>query len=368
MTMQRVRERLAAVNMPALGRALAFGTVGGALFAWLNLPLAWMIGAMLAAALAAIAGVRVVVPPGLRSGMIMVLGIMLGSAFDPDILAAAQAWGLSLAGLVVYIMAATAVGIVYLRRVARVDPVTAFFTATPGGLNEMVLVGGAMGGDDRTISLVHAARIMLVVMTLPFWFQLLAGYEPGARGALGPALTGQSARDLVLLTACAAGAPMAKALRIPAATLVGPMLLSAALHLAGLTEARPPGVLVAAAQVVVGTALGCRFVGVDARRLGRGLAAALGLTAVMLALTVLCALVPHAATGLPVPALILAYAPGGLAEMSLVALALGVDPAFVSTHHILRILLIVLVAPQIFHLHRRWITPPRDAEPGHADD
>jgi uncharacterized membrane protein AbrB (regulator of aidB expression) len=47
-------------------------------------------------------------------------------------------------------------------------------------------------------------------------------------------------------------------------------------------------------------------------------------------------------------AVILAYAPGGLAEMSLVALALAIDSAFVATHHVLRIMMIVLVAPTVF--------------------
>ena len=55
--------------------------------------------------------------------------------------------------------------------------------------------------------------------------------------------------------------------------------------------------------------------------------------------------------GLPIAALVLAFAPGGLAEMSLIALALGVDPAFVSSHHVVRIFLVVVLAPlaRIFH-------------------
>ncbi|HVG81048.1 MAG TPA: AbrB family transcriptional regulator, partial [Methylomirabilota bacterium] len=47
---------------------------------------------------------------------------------------------------------------------------------------------------------------------------------------------------------------------------------------------------------------------------------------------------------------ILALAPGGLAEMSLVALALHADAAFVSTHHVARITMVVAAAPALHRL------------------
>ena len=53
------------------------------------------------------------------------------------------------------------------------------------------------------------------------------------------------------------------------------------------------------------------------------------------------------------PAVLLAFAPGGLAEMSLIALALGVDVAYVATHHVVRIFFIVALAPLVFRLLRR---------------
>jgi hypothetical protein len=126
------------------------------------------------------------------------------------------------------------------------------------------------------------------------------------------------------------------------------MLLSGAVHLAGLTESRPPAAVVAVAQVVVGAAIGARFAGADLRRLGRVALAAVGLTVLLLAVNVAFAWAVHRVTGLGLVDLILAYAPGGVAEMSLIALALGTDAAFVSTHHVARIILIVAAAPAVF--------------------
>jgi len=329
--------------------ALAIGSGGGWLGYIAHIPLAWMIGAMTATTLAAVLGLSVSVPAILRHTMVVVLGIMLGSAFTPDIVQRIGDWGLSLAALVLYGATAGGASYYYFRRVCGYDGITAYFSAMPGGLSEMILVGTAMGGDARIISLTHASRILLVVMTLPFAYQLLMGYEPGARPPVGLPLFELRPEDLAILAACGVvGYVLAKNLRIPAAALVGPMLLSAGMHLAGWTAAKPPLELVAAAQVIVGTAIGCRFAGVRAISILRAMIAAAGGTAVLLIAAVAFAFVVGQVTGLSMQSLVLAYTPGGLAEMSLIAIAIGADAAFVSTHHIVRVFLIVVAAPILF--------------------
>ena len=62
-------------------------------------------------------------------------------------------------------------------------------------------------------------------------------------------------------------------------------------------------------------------------------------------------------TGLSAQALLLAFVPGGLAEMCLVSMALGVDIAFVSTHHFARIVLVVILAPMAFRLVKGQKSP-----------
>lgn len=337
--------------------AMALGTAGGYLCFRLHMPLAFMIGAMVATTIAAMAGTRIHVPSPLRDALVIVLGIMLGSAFTPSLLSHLGEWSISLAGLAVYIALAAVAGGLFLKRVARFDGVTAYFTAMPGGFSEMVMMGGAMGGDDRTIALGHSLRIMLVVMTVPFAFQALPGYDPAGRDwslhGLGPYPDELALREYAMMALCFAGAPIAHRLRVPAGILVGPMLLSAGLHLTGLMTGKPPGILVAIAQIVIGAGIGGRFVRVPIMRIAHTALVAAGLTLLLLAVTVAMAVGLHLATDLSLPALILAYAPGGLAEMSLVALSLHVDAAFVATHHIVRIMIIILLAPAGYHLWRR---------------
>lgn len=348
-------------TLRAWGLALGLGGAGGWLFAVIGAPLPWMLGAIFANLCAALAGLTPAVPHGLRIAMITVLGVLLGSAFTPDILDQLGNWVLSLLGLFVYVIAATGLVILFFRRVVRYGPVTSYFAAAPGGLTEMILVGTSMGGDERVISLVHAIRILITVFTLPFLYQLFAGYER-PEGGLPPADAVLTATDIALLAAAAVvGALAAKAIRLPAYFLTGPMIGSAVIHLAGLTAAHPPPVVVGIAQVVIGAAIGSRFVGVPVRNLRDTFLAALGSTSLILATGALFAVGVSAATGIPFSSLILAFSPGGVAEMSLIAISLGRDVAFVSTHHLVRIMIVVMLAPMAFRLLRRWL--PLSEEP-----
>ncbi len=336
----------------ALALTIAIGALGGALFAWLRMPLAWMIGAMVATTVAALAGRAVPVPRPLRSTMIVVIGVLLGAGFTPEVIEAARAWPMTLAGLVGYIGLATATLYLYFTRALGYDRLTAYFCATPGGLTEMVLQGGAAGADDRSIALVHGARVLLVVLVIPFWFRFTEGVTTSVSTS-APGLGDVAPADAVILLACAVvGTVGGRLLRLPAYMLVGPMLASGAVHATGISSSSPPWQLVALAQVVVGSAIGGRFAGLAVSQLARGVAASVGSTALLLALTAAFTLVVAPLAGVAHPPVLLAYAPGGLAEMSLIALALGIETAFVATHHVFRIGLIVIGAPLVLRLIR----------------
>lgn len=55
--------------------------------------------------------------------------------------------------------------------------------------------------------------------------------------------------------------------------------------------------------------------------------------------------------------------PGGLAEMSVIALSLGIETAFVATHHVARFAIIVIGAAVVFRAARRWRNKEDPAPP-----
>lgn len=341
--------------------ALAISVAGGATFHYFSLPLPWMLGAAFFTTVATLAGVPAAVPQRLRGAMFVVLGVLLGSSFTTEVLHDADRWLISLAGILVYVLVVGGAVYLLLRRLAGYDPATAYFAGTPGGLAEMTLIGTAMGGDERTIALTHALRIVIIVFVVAFGFQLLAGYVPQQRAAQYVPFADVPPFDLALLAACGViGALSAQWLRLPAGTLLGPLILSAAVHLIGLTEVAPPSVLVAAAQVIVGGAIGCRFFGARLSRLLRTAVLALGSSVLMLTGTLVFSAVLGPLAGLSFAALVLAFAPGGLAEMAVIALALGIDVAFVTTHNVVRVLVILMLAPLLFRLLARRAKRPQE--------
>lgn len=346
---------------PRLLLALAIGAVGGAVFHWLSMPLAWMIGAMVFVTVAAAWGAPVFMSLHLRSVMIAVLGVMLGSAFTPDIVDHIARWSGSMVALFAYVGIATGLCMLYYRKVAGYDTVTAYFASAPGGLSEMVIMSGAMGGDDRAVSLSHGARILLIVLIIPFGFKFLGGYQPG--GLPGAPAGTVPLGDLAVLAACGiVGYGVARLVRLPSAALVGPMTASAVVHFAGLTESRPPAEVIAIAQLVIGTGIGCRFAGIAPQRILRALGLSVGATGILLLISAAFAVLLTRLVAIPMPGVLLAFSPGGLAEMSLIALALGIDVAYVSTHHVVRIFIVVTLAPAVFRL-LRGRTPPAPPAP-----
>lgn len=334
--------------------AMSLGGIGGATFAYLQLPLPWMLGAMLFSTAGALGGLRLAVPLWLRQMLITVLGVMLGSAFTPELLDQIAGWSSGFALLLGYIPITTALCFLYFRKVAKFDPVTAYFSAAPGGFNEMVLAGEAMGGNVRSIALVHSMRILLVVFTIPVYFRYLAPHAapPVSAAARGLGLD-ISPRDAGVLLACAVlGWPLARMIRLPAAQLVGPMLISAAAHLTGLTASKPPIILVALAQVVLGAAIGARFSGLKLGAVAHVMRVAIWSVPIMLGVTACFTWLATHFVSMSPDAVTLSLSPGGLTEMSLVALSLGIETAFVSAMHIARIGLVVTLAPLAFRLMR----------------
>ena len=333
--------------------ALLLGLVGGTLFFALKLPLPWMLGALCLTLTASVIGLPIRTPDALRPPVIAVIGVLLGSGFSPELLGQVPGWLPSLAMLALYAALSALIVVPFYRRVGGFDPVTAYFAGMPGGLAEMMMIGRAMGGDDRRIVLAHAARIVITVAAIAFWFRLVLGYQVSGNPG-GPSLLSMSVQDVAILVFCGVvGALLGTRLRLPAPTLLGPMILSGIAHATGLTASAPPPGLVIAAQVALGTVMGCRFLGVAARDVGRALMLSAVATAAMLTLALGFAFALHAMLGLDRSLVLLAFAPGGLSEMSLVALAMQAEVAFVALHHVVSIALVVAIAPLALRLWRK---------------
>lgn len=329
-------------RFPIMVGTLLVGALGGFVFSLLNLPLAWMIGAMVFTMTLAVLGVPLQGPGKGRAVVITVLGVMLGSAFKPDVFDHAALWAFSLAGVIIFVTVVTALLAWGLQRFAGLGRKEALLSAAPGGFGEMVMIAESYNADIRTVSLIHATRVMFTVLLIPFYFRIFEGYVPPSVSPMGT-MGDLTLEDAGALLACAVvGYLVARQLKMPAAALLGPMILSAIVHFMGFTQAKPPGELVNLAQIVIGTNVGCRFVGIERRQLINPVGLGIIGAAITLAMALGAATLLQQLTNLDHLALWVSFAPGGLAEMTLISLAMHLDTAFVATHHLARILFIIV--------------------------
>lgn len=326
---------------------LALGGAGAEAAAWAGLPMPYMLGSLgVTALLVAFAprafpeGYRFPMP--LRQAFIALIGVMIGTQVDPAFVEQLPRMGLSLLAVTLFVLAAHAMNYQLFRRLGGYDAPTAFFCGTPGGLMESVTLGEAAGADIRLLTLAHFLRVIIVVTVVPVGLSVLHGAPLGS--AAGVSLShhevGLAALGPVILVG-AAGLALGRVLRIPASQLTGPLVVAAVIGGAGIATLDAPRWCVPLAQMVIGTSLGVRFVGITRRLLTRALALALVSVSAMLALGGALALAVHAANATPVEVLFISLSPGGVTEMGLIALSLHVNPAFVTFHHLYRIALTV---------------------------
>ncbi|MGB0749895.1 MAG: AbrB family transcriptional regulator [Magnetospiraceae bacterium] len=330
-------------HLPRAAVTLVTGAAGGGVFYLLHLPLPWMLGALVTTMAVTLAGAPLEIHPTFRQYLIAAIGVMIGGTFSPDLFAQAQQWIPSLISVLFYLFVVVVVSLYYCQWVLKMDRRTAIFSSLPGGLSEMILLGEQLGADVRALTLTHAVRVAAVLIAIPLFLTYGVGLDPPLPTA---APTTWGAGDIALLILFGViGFNVGKAAHFPAHMLTGPMVVSAAAHLAGLIETEPPAIATIITQATMGSALGARFFGVSVRTVGKLMLGAVSLAFVMMGLTLLFAWGLSALTGLSFAALMLALAPGGFADIALASLSLNVDPAFVASHHGLRLVIVVFLVP-----------------------
>ncbi|HEX9392762.1 MAG TPA: AbrB family transcriptional regulator [Usitatibacteraceae bacterium] len=332
--------------------ALTVSLLGGVLCAWAHTPLPWMIGPLVAMALCNFNGARLSAPPLGRELGQMFIAVTLGLYFTPSVAreVAAHAGVLVTAAISSILIGAVAAH--FLSRVARVDDATAFFASVPGGAAEMATLGERFGASIDKVAVAHAVRIFLVVCTIPV---VLTVANVHGGDAYRPVPTPFSAFNLLILFAiAAAGGLLFRIIRFPNPWMMGPLATTIVVTAAGLQLSSMLGILTNIGQVLLGCALGTRFAPTFLKGAPRFMGALMASIYLMMAMSALLAWALAALSGLYVPGMILATAPGGIAEMSITARTLQLGVALVTAAHVTRVLLILSFTLPIYRQLHRW--------------
>lgn len=343
--------------LPMLG-AFLVGIAGSIIFLALHLPLPWYLGSLTACLIASVAGAPIRRPKPLSVPMRIVLGVAVGTAFTPALLARGGGMALSLLLLIPWLGFIVLIGMPFYERLAGFDRPTAFYSAVPGGLADMATMAEDSGANQRAVTLVQGTRIMLIVFFVPLWLQWHDGLAPPSVFASTVRLMDMQLADAAMLVGIGiAGWWAAERLGLAGAPIVGPMILSGVLHATGMTTAKVPLEVMIIAQIGVGVLLGAQFRGLTLKEFLSTMIWGILFALLLLVLTVIVVVPVARLTGFPAASILLAYAPGGQTEMNLLTLILGLDVAFVALHHLLRLFCVIIGAQIVFKMRQDWRKP-----------
>jgi membrane AbrB-like protein len=158
----------------------------------------------------------------------------------------------------------------------------------------------------------------------------------------------------ILMGATLAAGLVAERFDVPNAFVLGPLAVAVPLTAFDVTLSSVPTGVSNGAQLLLGCALGARF----DRSFLRGAPRFVGGVAVSVLLSIALAaafgIALATATGQNPATIVLALAPGGIAEMAITAKVLQLGVPLVTACHVLRLVVLLLLTAPLFEQARRW--------------
>lgn len=327
-----------------LGLTLLVSLAGGSIAHLLHLPAGLLMGGAVATAIASLVGFRPLVPTSLRDAGFVVVGMTLGTNVAPNTLDLIPLWPVTLAGLAVALLIMVAASTLMLRHVFRYDTATAYLSSFPGHLSFVIGLSESGYGNTRQIAVIQSMRILLLTVLVPIVARVTSTHD------LNPLPTGQEMALLplvILVIVAVAGGFAFKMMRIPAAFVLGPMVVAITGKLTGMYDGRLPTLLTAGGYVLMGALIGSRFADTSIGELKRMALAGSMVTLICVSIVSLAALAFSSLVGMPFGQIWLGLAPGALESMGALGIALGFDTAFIAAHHTARFFLLTLSIPSV---------------------
>lgn len=331
----QLRERL-----PAILRALAVGVPAGYLFDLLDTPIPWMIGPMIAVAAVNLRGVRVHAPPYARQMGQAILGSAVSLYFTPPVVAALLSHLGAIVAATVAAFVIGGLGALILSRVSGVEEKSTFFASIPGGAMAMAVLAERYGAQIAPVAVAHSLRVSIVVIAIPF--ALTYGGIPPEAAPYRPQVPLDYATLLPWLAMGFLLGGVSEKLRLHNGHLLTPIFVGAALTVSGVTLSAVPSWMTDFAQLMFGLVLGARYERAFFARHRTFIPFALLNSLFILVASVAAALLLARLFGLPIPTMIIATAPGGMAEMTITAQALDIGVPLVVAFHLFRVVMVNL--------------------------
>ncbi|TYR79405.1 AbrB family transcriptional regulator [Priestia megaterium] len=352
---------------------ILISSIGGIILSLSGMSIGWMVGTLVMATILAfsrpvflnLATERKGIPKyWLYIGQ-AILGIELGQKINQSVLVTfTEHWSTILIILLVSVGFSLISGFV-LWKWGQTDLLTSFFGTAPGGMSAMPGIAEEVGANTAVVSIIQAMRVFLVVLTVPLFVSYLeirstAPQELSTQPPAGEFEMLSVLWTVILAIAAIGGYYVGKYLRFPAPWLVGSMVtvaivqMIASAYTGHYIVAWWPHIVITLSQIFIAASIGSRFHKRMFVGLQRTVLVAFFSTIGLILSMFVCAYIVSKITGIPFITAALAFAPGGIAEMTTTSVVLHADAPFVVVVQVFRVLVVSLVLPPIFRLLNQW--------------
>ena len=316
---------------------------------YFRIPLAWMLGPMLAISIAALSGIKVKMPKLALSAILIILGLHIGNYIDQNLLSQMKDWIWTSMVMFFYILASIFIVSKYLQKFSGYKEKTSIFSAAPGALGPLLILAEYEKSDLSQVATAHLIRLIIIITLFPFF---VVNFSPTEAMEITKFnyMDQNHLNLLILLIGSIILIYIFDKIKVPAPLLAGALVASGILQITEIASYKLPDQSINFCLLILGASVGCRFADKSLNEVIKNTAHSFVATTLLVILGIIAAVIAGYFVENNFLTLLLSYCPGGIYEVAVIAIAFNLDPNFVTFHHIIRLLMILFTVPVILRL------------------
>ena len=311
---------------------------------YFNIPLAWFLGPMIITSIAALSGLKIIMPKIVLSFILIILGLHIGNYIDKNLFNQMFDWIWTSLIMFIYIIICILIVAKYLQKFASYGRKASIFSAAPGALGPLMILAENEKTDLSQVATSHLIRLIIIITVIPFIIVSNTGNDVLLNDNFNY-LTQNHLNLIILIVASLFFIFIFDKIKIPAALLSGTLFASGLLQITDIASYKLPDETVNFCLLILGSSVGCRFAEKTVKEIANNSLHSIVATTILVVLGLIAAYVSTFFVDTNILTLILSFSPGGIYEVAVIAIAFDLEPDFVAFHHIIRLLFILFTVP-----------------------
>ena len=311
---------------------------------YFNIPLAWMLGPMIITSIAALAGLKVLMPKIALNSILIILGLHIGNYIDQNLFNQMINWIWTSVIMLIYIIVCILIVSKYLQKFSSYSEKASIFSAAPGALGPLMILAENEKTDLSQVATSHLIRLIIIITVIPFIIVNNTGVDALPTDNFDY-ISQNHLKLILLITASLFFIYIFEKIKVPAALLSGTLFASGFLQITDIASYKLPDASINFCLLILGASVGCRFAEKTIKEIANNSLHSIVATTILVILGFLAAYFASFFVDTNILTLILSFSPGGIYEVAVIAIAFDLDPDFVAFHHIIRLLFILFTVP-----------------------